>query len=264
LRYVPGVWAESGTGGDAIFLSSRGSNLDATDYDNNGIKLFQDGLPVTTADGNNHNRFMDPMTASRVVVAHGANALTYGASTLGGAIDFTTPTARDGAPGELSLNGGSFGLASVRLAAGGVSGSLDGRVTLETRERDGYRDHSRGRRSGLYANAGWKPSEEVDLRVFATYLDNDEQLAGALTRAHFEDDPRQANSSAISGNFQLNVRTSRLAAKGNWNLGSGRRMEFGLSYEDQDLYHPIVDKVMVDFDGDGPLEPVEVFSLLKN
>src|SRR5690606_7416702 len=135
LRYVPGVWAESGTGGDAIFLSSRGSNLDATDYDNNGIKLFQDGLPVTTADGNNHNRFMDPMTASRVVVAHGANALTYGASTLGGAIDFTTPTARDGAPGELSLNGGSFGLASVRLAAGGVSGSLDGRVTLETRER---------------------------------------------------------------------------------------------------------------------------------
>src|SRR5688572_17912857 len=36
LRYVPGVWAESGTGGDAMFISSRGSNLDATDYDNNG------------------------------------------------------------------------------------------------------------------------------------------------------------------------------------------------------------------------------------
>src|SRR5690554_1430849 len=30
LRYVPGVWASSSAGGDAMFFSSRGSNLDAT------------------------------------------------------------------------------------------------------------------------------------------------------------------------------------------------------------------------------------------
>ena len=47
----------------AIFFSSRGSNLDATDYDMNGIKLLQDGLPITTADGNNHNRVIDPLSA---------------------------------------------------------------------------------------------------------------------------------------------------------------------------------------------------------
>ena len=51
LRYVPGVFIESDAGNDGIFFSSRGSNLDATDYDMNGIKLLQDGLPVTTADG---------------------------------------------------------------------------------------------------------------------------------------------------------------------------------------------------------------------
>ncbi|MFZ5656294.1 MAG: TonB-dependent receptor plug domain-containing protein [Pseudomonadota bacterium] len=83
LRYVPGVWTQSGTGGDAVFISSRGSNLDATDYDSNGIKLFQDGLPVTTADGNNHNRFIDPAAARYITVAHGANALTFGASKPG-------------------------------------------------------------------------------------------------------------------------------------------------------------------------------------
>ena len=60
LRYVPGVWAESSSGSDELFFSSRGSNLDATDYDKNGVKLMQDGLPVTTADGNNHNRVVDP------------------------------------------------------------------------------------------------------------------------------------------------------------------------------------------------------------
>src|SRR5690606_23816495 len=78
LRYVPGVWTESATGGDAVFISSRGSNLDATDYDSNGVRLFQDGLPVSTADGNNHNRFIDPLSARFITVARGANALTYG------------------------------------------------------------------------------------------------------------------------------------------------------------------------------------------
>lgn len=264
LRYVPGVWAQSGTGNDATFLTSRGSNLDATDYDNNGIKLFQDGLPVTAADGNNHNRFVDPLTASRVVVAHGANALAYGASTLGGAIDFITPRARDGEPWLLSAQGGSFGLIAARLAGGGVSGDFDGRFTLEHEERDGYRAHGRVNRSGFYADAGWQATDALDLRFFATRIHNDEQLAGALTHTQMEDDPRQANPSAISGNFQWNVDTRRLAAKGTWDPESGRKLEFGVSWEDQDLYHPIVDKVLVDFDGDGPLEPVEVFSLLKN
>lgn len=114
LRYVPGVWTESTTGGDAVFISSRGSNLDATDYDSNGVRLFQDGLPVSTADGNNHNRFIDPLSARFITVARGANALTYGASTLGGAIDFTSTTARNDTPPQLSLAGASS--ARVRVA----------------------------------------------------------------------------------------------------------------------------------------------------
>lgn len=109
LRYVPGVWTASGSTGDSSFFSARGSNLDATNYDGNGIKLLQDGLPVTAADGNNHNRIIDPLSARLATVALGANALTYGASTLGGAIDFVTPTARD-TDSEIVLNGGSHGL----------------------------------------------------------------------------------------------------------------------------------------------------------
>lgn len=264
LRYVPGVWAESGTGGDAMFISSRGSNLDATDYDNNGVKLFQDGLPVTTADGNNHNRFTDPMSARYAIVARGANALTYGASNLGGAIDFVTYTARNSSPWQAFISAGSHGLLNGRFSAGGVSGELDGQVTVEGKHWDGYREHGRQNRSGVYANGGWQASEDLELRAYAMHVDNREQLAGALTQAQFDEDPYQANPSAISGNFQLNTTTDRLALKGDWTPDADSRLEFGLSYEDQDLYHPIVDKVMVDFDGDGPNPPMEVFSLLKN
>ncbi len=63
LRYVPGLWVASGSTGDSSFFSARGSNLDATNYDGNGIKLLVDGLPVTSADGNNHNRDVDPLSA---------------------------------------------------------------------------------------------------------------------------------------------------------------------------------------------------------
>ena len=93
LRYVPGVYSESYNGNDDVFYSSRGSNLDATDYDKNGVKFLQDGLPVSAADGNNHNRALDPLGARYATFAHGANALAYGASTLGGAMDFVSPTA---------------------------------------------------------------------------------------------------------------------------------------------------------------------------
>lgn len=262
LRYVPGVWTESSYGSEELFFSSRGSNLDATDYDKNGIKLLQDGLPVTTADGNNHNRVIDPLTARYVSVARGANALTYGASTLGGAIDFTSPTARVSPPLSVFLDGGSNGSLNGRATVGGASGTVDGLLTVEGRHWDGYRDHSDQRRWGLYANAGWQPSATTRTQVFANYVDNDQRLPGALTRAEADADPDQASAAAIDGNYGKVVKTARLAAKTTWSLGANGSLAAGLSYERQSLFHPIVNRIFVDFDGPGPNPPVEVFSLL--
>ena len=262
LRYAPGVWAESNNGNEELFFSSRGSNLDATDYDKNGIKLLQDGLPVTTADGNNHNRVIDPMTARYASVARGANGMTYGASTLGGAIDFVSPTARNSAPLSVFLNGGSFGSQNGRVTVGGATPTLDGLVTVEARRWDGYRDHSQQERQGVYANAGWRPSSTTHVQLFATYVHNDLQLPGALTRAELDANPDQAAAAALTGNYGKVVKTARVAAKSTWSLGANSSFVAGVSYEGQSLFHPIVDRVFVDFDGPGPNPPVEVFSLL--
>jgi iron complex outermembrane receptor protein len=188
LHYVPGVWSASNNGSDSMFFSSRGSNLDATDYDMNGIKLLQDGLPVTTADGNNHNRVLDPLAARYATVARGANALKYGASTLGGTVDFVSPTARNSPAKEVFVNAGSHG----QLLARGTAGE-----------------------------------------VFSERFDGG-----------------QANEAALTGDFQLNVETLRLASKTVLQLGGGGRLDFGLSLEKQSLFHPIVD-VRIDFDGPG-------------
>ena len=262
LRYVPGMWAESSSGSEELFFSSRGSNLDATDYDKNGIKLLQDGLPVTTADGNNHNRVIDPLTARFASVARGANALTYGASTLGGAIDFTSPTARNSAPLSVFLNGGSYGSLNGRVTVGGAGDTVDGLLTVEGRQWDGYRDHSGQERWGLYANAGWQPSATTNMQLFATYVHNDQRLPGALTRAEADADPDQASAAAIDGNYGKVVKTARVATKTTWSFGANGSLAAGLSYEGQSLFHPIVNRIFVDFDGPGSNPPVEVFSLL--
>jgi iron complex outermembrane receptor protein len=262
LRFVPGMFAESGYGNEELFFSSRGSNLDAVDYDKNGIKLLQDGLPVTTADGNNHNRIIDPLTARYATVARGANALTYGASTLGGAIDFISPTARNSAPLSVFFDGGSFGALNGRLTVGRAGEKVDGLLTVEGRNFDGYRDHSSQERFGLYGNAGWQPSPTTNVQVFGTYVNNDLRLPGALTRAEVEADPDQASEAALDGNYGKEVKTGRFAAKVSKSLGANASFSAGLSYEGQSLFHPIVNQVFVDFDGPGPAPPVEVFSLL--
>lgn len=262
MRHVPGVYIVSNSGADDLFLSSRGSNLDATSYDNNGIKLLQDGLPVTAADGNNHNRMLDPLAARFATFAHGANALTHGASTLGGAIDFTSPTARTTDPLALFASGGSFGQLAARLTGGFANETLDALATYDHQSRDGYRDHNRQERSGLYANAGYQWSASLTTRLHASWIDSRQQLPGSLTRAEFDADPRQANPSALSGNFRKNVETVRLALKTTWTPNAASTLDAGVSWESQSLFHPIVDRIMVDFDGPGPAPPVEVFSLL--
>jgi iron complex outermembrane receptor protein len=240
LRYVPGVWAESYDGNDDVFYSSRGSNLDATDYDKNGIKFLQDGLPVTTADGNNHNRALDPMNARYVTIAHGANALAYGASTLGGAIDFTSPTARTSAPLAVSLAGGSFGQWNARAVLAGVADALDGLLSVETQQRDGYREHSRQDRVSLHGNLGWQASGKVALRLHASWSDYDAELPRELTPAQFRQDPWQARADAISGDHGKQVQAWRLALKTTIAQFAGGNLELGASHEGQSLFHPIV------------------------
>lgn len=239
LRYVPGMWTADGSTGDATFISSRGSNLDAVNYDGNGVKLMIDGLPVTAADGNNHNSFIDPLSARYVVIARGANALTYGASNLGGAIDFISPTARTTA-NQAYLSAGSHSTVQSRATVGGVDGNLDALVTVEQRSYDGYREHQQQDRGSVYANTGWQVNDDVSNRFYLTYVDNDQELAGALTKDEFKDDPYQANASNVTGNFLKNVETWRAANRTQWDLSDTSSLVVGFSYEDQSLYHPIV------------------------
>src|SRR5690606_8353608 len=128
----------------------------------------------------------------------------------------------------------------VRATVGGVSGSVDGLVTAETQQRDGYRDHSAQDRKALYANFGLAASDTVSTRFYASYLDYDVELPRELTPAQYRENPRQARADAILGNHGKQVEAWRLAMKTTLAEVANGTLEFGLSYEHQALYHPIV------------------------
>ncbi|HEY6130818.1 MAG TPA: TonB-dependent receptor, partial [Halioglobus sp.] len=247
----------------SVFISARGSNLDATDYDGNGIKLLQDGLPITSADGNNHNRLIDPLSTRYATVARGANAMTYGASTLGGAVNFNSPTALNSEPAQLYVNGGSHGRLNAHATASQVfSNGVDGLLSAQSYNWDGYRDHSSDDSNSAFGNAGWQFGDDDETRLYAAYIDTDMNLPGALSEEQMKQDPDQATTAALAGNYGKKLETWRVANKSHWSLSDNSSLEVGVSWEEQSLYHPIVDKVLVDFDGPGPMPPTEVFSLL--
>jgi iron complex outermembrane receptor protein len=98
----------------------------------------------------------------------------------------------------------------------------------------------RQKRAGLYANAGWQFGDSARTRFYATAIDNDQQLPGGLTRDEFDANPRQAQASALAGDYQYNVKTWRLANKTTWDIDANSSLTAGVSYEEQRLYHPIV------------------------
>ena len=90
-RTFPGVYVESRYGQE-LRLSIRGSNL-TRDFHLRGLELLQDGIPMNYADGGGDMYQIDPKYFRAIEVMKGGNALAYGSSTLGGAINFISPTA---------------------------------------------------------------------------------------------------------------------------------------------------------------------------
>ena len=108
LDYVPGVFAQPKWGDDTR-LSIRGSSL-SRNFHLRGVQLYMDGIPINTADGYGDFQEIDPTAYKYVEVCKGANALQYGANSLGGAINFVIPTGRDPWPNGVSADMGAFGL----------------------------------------------------------------------------------------------------------------------------------------------------------
>src|SRR5690606_34164948 len=164
LDYTPGVFTQPKWGEDSR-LSIRGSGLSRY-YHLRGISLYQDGIPLSAADGSSDFQRIDPTAYLYTEVYKGANALRYGSASLGGAINFVTPTGHDASPFQGRVDLGSFGWRRMQLSSGFADDKVDGFVTASWQRQDGFRDQSAGHSLRASGNIGWRLSDSVETRFY--------------------------------------------------------------------------------------------------
>jgi iron complex outermembrane receptor protein len=234
---TPGVFVQPRFGAEEARLSIRGSGLQRT-FHMRGINLLQDGVPITLADGSGDFQAVEPLALAYTEVLRGANALEYGGTTLGGSINFISPSGFDGAGLRPRLEGGSFGYRRALVSSGGRRGDADYFASISAYEQDGFRDWSRQENQRLFGNVGLRISDAVATRFYVAAVHTDSQLPGSLTKAQLRSNPEAVNAASFAGRQKRDFDLYRLANLTVIDL-DGRSLELSAGYSYKDLWHPI-------------------------
>lgn len=247
LAFSPGVYTQPRFGQE-VRISVRGSGI-SRGFHMRGLLLMQDGIPINLADNNGDFQELDPQVFERIEVYRGGNALRFGGSTLGGAINAVTPTGRS-APGiEARIDGGSWNTARMKLAAGMATDAGDGYLAITGDASDGDRAHATRRSLRLNGNVGLRLAEGVETRFYGSANHIRQELPGALTRVQALTDPGQSPLSVIVQDQARDIDSMRLQNRTTFELGRGR-LSVGAFFNDKQLDHPIfqvIDQKSVDY-----------------
>lgn len=241
LDYTPGVFTQARWGAASdVRLSIRGSGL-SRNFGLRSVQLYQDGVPINTADGYGDFAVIDPSAYRLIEVYKGANALRFGANSLGGAVNFVTPTGRDpdATLAQVGVDVGSFGHVRTQASSSGVHGAVDYFITGAWQRFDGFRDHSSGNSARMSGNIGYQLSENVETRFYVDAARTRQNMPGEVTRETALRRPRTANPVHVADDWERNVDHARLANKTTFRFGETTTVDVGAFVFNRKVDHPI-------------------------
>jgi iron complex outermembrane receptor protein len=249
LDYVPGVFVQPKWGEDSR-LSIRGSGL-SRNFHGRGVQLMMDGIiPISTADGASDFQEIDPTAYRYIEVYKGANALRFGANSLGGAINFVMPTGYNADLFGARVDVGSFGFHKLAASSGAVIGPADYFITGTWQEQDGFRDHSDGESVRGATNVGYRLTPDIETRFYINANYVRQRIPGTVTKDEALSNPSGAfvrtglggtgfGNDNVDRDFQRNLDTVRFANRTTMRVTPGTFLEIGGFYLDRHLDHPI-------------------------
>jgi iron complex outermembrane receptor protein len=250
LAWSPGVFAQPRFG-EEVRLSIRGSGLGRS-FHLRGVTLLQDGAPISLADGSGDFQELDPETLQHISVYRGANALRFGSSSLGGAVNAVTVSGQSlDTPVTARLEGGSFETLRGSVTAGFDSGSVDGVATVTASTSEGFRQQSAQDKLRLNGNLGVRLAPNLETRFYVAANRLDQEVPGTVTLSDALNRPRTAPAINIANDYARNIRSLRLQNRTAWRLGE-TRIEFGAFANFKSLNHPIfqvIDQDSTDWGG---------------
>ncbi|HWN19820.1 MAG TPA: TonB-dependent receptor [Gemmatimonadales bacterium] len=239
LGFTPGVYVQPRFGAaDESQISIRGSGL-RNNFHARGINILVNGMPYRNTDGFTDFESLELANTESIEVYKGGNALRYGGSTLGGAINLETKTGYTAAPLEVLAEGGSYGLLKTQIASGATLGKLDYYGSFTRTSLDGYRDYAVQGRDRVNGHLGYVLSENTDIRAFYFFARVDEQLPGALTASELASTPTAADPENQADRWGRNYDLHHLGLQLRAQLGTGQRLEISPYLQYRDIDHPI-------------------------
>jgi iron complex outermembrane recepter protein len=205
LGRVPGLNIQNRSNyAQDLQVSSRGFGARAS-FGVRGVRLIQDGIPLTMPDGQGQTGLFDLDSVDRVEVLRGPFAALYG-NASGGVVQLVTAASREPRV-ELSTTFAED--ATRRYAAQGSArfGAWDLAANLSRFETRGFRAHSAAEREAANLRSGYRRDDGSTLTILGSYLDQpDTQDPLGLTRGQFDADPEQPATNAVELNARKSIR----------------------------------------------------------
>lgn len=233
LGFSPGIYMQPRFGQE-VRIAIRGSGI-SRGYHMRGLTLLQDGIPLNLADGNGDFQELEPAFFDHLEVYRGANALRLGSATLGGAINGVTPTGDNARGLYARIDAGSFDTMRGLVSAGFGDEDANAWLAASADSSDGDRDHAKRDSLRFHGNAGFRLSDAVSTRFYASINHIDQELPGALTLDTALTAPRTGN---FAGDQARNINSLRLQNRTTVKLGDAT-LNAGIFLNAKELYHPI-------------------------
>lgn len=204
FHLAPGVFFQSRTGGSEGKLSIRGTNL-SSNFGFWGVTLLIDGLPMNAADGFTHLESIDLLAVDHIEVYKGAQAIRFGGNSIGGAVNFVLKKGVHASRLQMRGEAGSYGFYNTQISSGaltnpfsfgGQTATADYYVSVTGSGQDGFRINAQQAGVRLNANMGMHLGQHHRARMILISTNIDNELPGGLSRSQFENNPKQAGTSA--------------------------------------------------------------------
>ena len=189
---IPGLtmWEMDGSG-TQLNIGSRGSDS----HRSIEMNMRQNGYN-TNSDifGYPENHYTVPLQAvEQIQLVRGSAALQFGPQ-FGGMMNFKLKSGDSTRPLaiESEQTVGSNGLFNSFNAIGGTKGKLNYYAFYDNRHGDGWRNNSKFNYNSFYIHVGYRISNKVNLCAEFSRMEYLQQIAGGLTDAQFNANPKQS------------------------------------------------------------------------
>ena len=211
LVQLPGLFLQNRYNfAQSLKISIRGFGARAN-FGTRGVKLYQDGIPLTTVDGQGGIEDIDLNSVTRIEVLKGPASSLYGSSS-GGVVNFFTGNDDPFEPyveGNYSI--GEYQTHIGNIKTGGQHDKLNYFLNISHLDTTGYRKHSRTRNTKFNSKFIYDIDSNSDFTVVMTAYDAPQaQDPGGINQASVDTDRRQARLLNVTKNSGEDIDQQKL------------------------------------------------------